>query len=70
MMMAYSKVWKTTPTNEQQLIVPSVEEVLKTVPHKPPFDVLKRIPLSINTVQRCTDEMNSYTESFLCNYLQ
>lgn len=54
----------------EQLILPAIEEVLKTVLHKPPFDVLKRIPLSNNTVQRRIDEMSSDIESFLCNYLQ
>lgn len=54
----------------EQLILPAVEEVLKTVLHKSPFDILKRIPLSNNTVQRRIDEMSSDIESFLCNYLQ
>lgn len=54
----------------EHLILPAVEEVLKTVLHKPAFDVLKRIPLSNNTVQRRIDEMSSDIESFLCNYLQ
>ncbi|KAF8789835.1 Protein FAM200B like protein [Argiope bruennichi] len=54
----------------EELILPAIEEVLKTVLHKPPFDVLKRIPLSNNTVQRRIDEMSSDIESFLCNYLQ
>ncbi|XP_044744747.1 protein ZBED8-like [Coccinella septempunctata] len=54
----------------EQLILPVVEEVLKTVLHKSPFDILKRIPLSNNTVQRRIDEMSSDIESFLCNYLQ
>lgn len=54
----------------EQLILPAVEEVLKTVLHKSPFDVLKRIPLSNNTVQRRIDEMSSDIESFLCNHLQ
>ncbi|GBP47010.1 Deformed epidermal autoregulatory factor 1 [Eumeta japonica] len=48
----------------EQLILPAVEEVLKTVLHKSPFDVLKRIPLSNNTVQRRIDEMSSDIESF------
>ena len=34
----------------EQLILPAVEEFLKTVLHKSPFDVLKRITLSNNTV--------------------
>ncbi|KAK9687383.1 hypothetical protein QE152_g36477 [Popillia japonica] len=54
----------------EQLILPAVEEVLKTVLHKSPFDILKRILLSNNTVQRRTYEMSSDIESFLYNYLQ
>jgi hypothetical protein len=41
----------------EQLILPAVEEVLKTVESL--FDILKRIPLSNNTVQRRIDEMSS-----------
>ncbi|KAJ8895822.1 hypothetical protein PR048_001160 [Dryococelus australis] len=53
-----------------QLILPAIEEVLKTILHKPAYDVLKRIPLSHNTVQRRIDEMSYDVESFLYNYLQ
>ncbi|KAF2897441.1 hypothetical protein ILUMI_08735 [Ignelater luminosus] len=54
----------------EKLILPAVEEVLKTVLHKPASDIIKRIPLSNNTVQRGIDEMGYDIESFLCNYLQ
>lgn len=54
----------------EQLILPAVEEVLKIVLHKSPFDILKKISLSNNTVQRRIDEMSSDVESFLCDYLQ
>ncbi|CAH2000968.1 unnamed protein product [Acanthoscelides obtectus] len=54
----------------EKLIFPAVEEVLKTVLRKPTFDIIKRIPLSNNTVERRIDEMSSDIESFLCNYLQ
>ncbi|CAH1988487.1 unnamed protein product [Acanthoscelides obtectus] len=54
----------------EKLILPAVEEVLKTVLHKPASDSIKRIPLSNNTVERRIDEMSSDIESFLCNYLQ
>ncbi|CAH2001530.1 unnamed protein product [Acanthoscelides obtectus] len=54
----------------EKLILPTVEEVLKTVLHKPASDIIKRIPLSNNTVERRIDEMSSDIESFLCNYLQ
>ncbi|CAH2013147.1 unnamed protein product [Acanthoscelides obtectus] len=53
----------------EKLILPAVEEVLKTVLHKPASDIIKRIPLSNNTVERRIDEMSSDIESFLCNYL-
>ncbi|CAH2003227.1 unnamed protein product [Acanthoscelides obtectus] len=54
----------------EKLILPAVEEVLKTVLHKPASDIIKRIPLSNNTVEKRIDEMSSDIESFLCNYLQ
>ncbi|CAH1997013.1 unnamed protein product [Acanthoscelides obtectus] len=54
----------------EKLILPAVEEVLKTVLHKPASDIIKRIPLSNNTVEIRIDEMSSDIESFLCNYLQ
>ncbi|CAH2009638.1 unnamed protein product [Acanthoscelides obtectus] len=53
-----------------ELILPAVEEVLKTVLHKPASDIIKRIPLSNNTVESRIDEIGSDIESFLCNYLQ
>lgn len=53
----------------EKLILPAVEEVLKTVLHKPASDIIKRIPLSNNTVQRRIDQMSCDIESFLCNYL-
>ncbi|CAH2019737.1 unnamed protein product [Acanthoscelides obtectus] len=49
----------------EKLILPAVEEVLKTVLHKPASDIIKTIPLSNNI-----DEMSSDIESFFCNYLQ
>ncbi|CAH1975478.1 unnamed protein product [Acanthoscelides obtectus] len=54
----------------EKLILPAVEEVSKAVLHKPTSDIIKRIPLSNNTVERRIDEMSSDIESFLCNYLQ
>ncbi|CAH1984798.1 unnamed protein product [Acanthoscelides obtectus] len=54
----------------EKLILPAVEEVLKTVLHKPASDIIERIPLSNNTVERRIDEMSSDIESFLCTYLQ
>ncbi|GBP70756.1 SCAN domain-containing protein 3 [Eumeta japonica] len=57
-------------TIREQLILPAVEEILKTVLHKSSFDILKRTPLSNNIVQRRIDEMSSDFESFLCDYLR
>ncbi|KAK2703200.1 hypothetical protein QYM36_018280, partial [Artemia franciscana] len=57
---------KKPHTLGEKLLLPAVEEVLKTVLHKSPFDILKRIP----SVKTRTDEMSSDIESFLCNYLQ
>ncbi|GBP20415.1 Protein FAM200B [Eumeta japonica] len=54
----------------EQLILPAVEEVSKTVLHKSSFDILKRVPLSDNTVQRRIVEMSSDVESFLCDYIR
>ncbi|CAH1971226.1 unnamed protein product [Acanthoscelides obtectus] len=36
-------------TSGEKLILPAVEEVLKTVLHKPASDMIKRIPLSNNS---------------------
>ncbi|CAH2014528.1 unnamed protein product, partial [Acanthoscelides obtectus] len=68
-LVTYSKSRKPHTIGEK-LILPAVEEVLKTVLHKPASDIIKRIPLSNNTVERRIDEMSYDIESFLCNYLQ
>ncbi|KAJ7316248.1 hypothetical protein JRQ81_002410 [Phrynocephalus forsythii] len=57
-------------TIREELILPVVEEVLKTDLHEPAYDTLKRIPFSNNTVQRCIDEMSHGVEIFLCSYLK
>ncbi|XP_056631999.1 protein FAM200C-like [Diorhabda sublineata] len=54
----------------EQLILPAVEEIIKTVLHKPAFDIIKKIPLSNNSVQRRIDEISDDIENFLCKYLQ
>ncbi|GFW88469.1 SCAN domain-containing protein 3 [Trichonephila clavipes] len=54
----------------EELILAAVEEVLKTVIPKSASDIIRRIPLSNNTVQRRIDEMSQDVESFLYDYLQ
>ncbi|GFX78482.1 protein ZBED8 [Trichonephila clavipes] len=54
----------------EELILPVVENVLKTITLKSASDIIKRIPLSNNTAQRRIAEMNLDIESFLCDYLQ
>ncbi|KAJ7324397.1 hypothetical protein JRQ81_017417, partial [Phrynocephalus forsythii] len=49
----------------EKLILPAIEEVLKSVLRKPAYDILKRIPLSNNIVQGRIDEMSHVLESFL-----
>ncbi|GFX68024.1 protein ZBED8 [Trichonephila clavipes] len=54
----------------EELILPAIEEVLKTVVPKSASDIIRRIPLSNNTVQRRIYEMSQDVESFFCDYLQ
>ena len=49
------------------MIISAVEEVLKTVLHKPASDVIEKIPLSNNAVHRRIDEMSSNIESVSCD---
>jgi hypothetical protein len=54
----------------EELILPAVKEVIKTVlHHKTPSDIIKKIPLSNNSVQRRIDEMAKDVEISLCDYL-
>ncbi|KAF2897575.1 hypothetical protein ILUMI_08601 [Ignelater luminosus] len=57
-------------TIREKLILPVVEKISKTVLHKSVSNIIKRIPLRNNTVQRRIDEMSYDIESFLCNYLK
>ena len=46
----------------EELILPAVKEVIKTVLHKSPEQVIKSIPLSDNSVQRRVDKMAENVE--------
>ena len=55
----------------EELLLPVVTEVLKTVlHHKSPAQITKAIPLSNSTVQRRVDEMAANVEETLCNKLK
>jgi hypothetical protein len=54
----------------EELNLPVVSEVLRTVLHKPPSDIIKNIPLSNNTVQRRIDKMSKNVESSLTDFLK
>ena len=53
----------------KELIQPAVREVLHTVVHNSPDQIMKAIPLSDNSVQRRVDEMAENIEETLCNIL-
>ena len=50
----------------EELILPARSEVLSIVLYKSPRDIIKVIPLSNNSVQRCIDEMAKKLEDLLC----
>ncbi|GFU99908.1 SCAN domain-containing protein 3 [Trichonephila clavipes] len=54
----------------EESILPAVEEILKTFIPKSASDIIRRIPLRNNSVQRRIDEMSQDVESVLCDYLQ
>ena len=54
----------------EELILPAISEVLSTVMHKTPSDIIKKISLSNNTVQRRIDEMAVDVESSLTDFLK
>ncbi|XP_072400769.1 SCAN domain-containing protein 3-like [Diabrotica undecimpunctata] len=54
----------------EELILPAVSEVLRTVLHQPASDIIKKIPLSNNTIQRRIDEMSEDVERSLTDYLK
>jgi hypothetical protein len=54
----------------EELILPAVSEVLRTVLHKPPSDIIKKFPLSNNTVQRRIDEISEDVESSITDFFK
>lgn len=54
----------------EELILPAIKEVINTVLHKPASDIIRKIPLSNNSVQRRIDEMAEDVEKLLCDYLK
>ena len=57
-------------TIAEELILPAISEVISTVLHKSPINVIKSIPLSNDTVQRRIDEMADNTANSLYNILR
>ena len=53
----------------EELILPSVKEVIKTVLHKSPEQVIKSIPLSDNSVQQRVDKMAENVKEILSKML-
>ncbi|KFD44921.1 hypothetical protein M513_14202, partial [Trichuris suis] len=56
-------IWK-------ELLLPVISEVLRTLLHISPTEIIRRIPLSNDTVQRRIGEMSNDTEETLCNFLR
>jgi zinc finger BED domain-containing protein 5/7/8/9 len=54
----------------EELLVPAISEVITTVMHKSPYDIIKSIPLSNDTVRRRIDEMAEDVENNLCMFLR
>ncbi|XP_052822280.1 uncharacterized protein LOC106874236 [Octopus bimaculoides] len=57
-------------TNGETLLHPFIEQVLSTVMHEKPHDIMKKIPLSNNTISRHIDEMAKDVKHQLINILQ
>ena len=53
----------------EKLILPAVREVLHTVVHKSPDQIINTISLSDNSVQRRVDEIGENIEKVVCNTL-
>lgn len=54
----------------EELLLPAIAEVISTVMHKSPFNIIKSIPLSNDTVQRRIDDMALNTAELLYNVLR
>uniref|UniRef100_A0A5S6QBY1 DUF4371 domain-containing protein n=1 Tax=Trichuris muris TaxID=70415 RepID=A0A5S6QBY1_TRIMR len=54
----------------EELILPAVSEVLRTVVRMPATEIIKKISLSNNTVPRRIDDMSADVENTLCNVLR
>ncbi|KAJ0184108.1 hypothetical protein K1T71_000531 [Dendrolimus kikuchii] len=53
-----------------ELILPAIKEVITTVLYTPAADIIRKIVLSNNSVQRRIDEMDENIEGLLCNHLR
>uniref|UniRef100_A0A0B7AI17 Uncharacterized protein n=1 Tax=Arion vulgaris TaxID=1028688 RepID=A0A0B7AI17_9EUPU len=54
----------------EELILPAVSEVLNTVLHKSPHDIIKKISVSNNLMQLHINEIPANVEDTLCSILQ
>ena len=54
----------------EEFSLPAVNQIVYIVLHKPACDIIKRIPLSNNTVRKRIDEMAQSVENSLCDYLK
>jgi len=52
----------------EELILPAINEVINTMLHKPAFDIIKKIPLSNNTMQRRNDEMAHLSMNYYASF--
>uniref|UniRef100_G1KVP8 SCAN domain-containing protein 3 n=1 Tax=Anolis carolinensis TaxID=28377 RepID=G1KVP8_ANOCA len=68
-LLMIAKLGKPHTIGEEQ-IIPAISEVIHIVLHKPASDIIKKISLSNNTVQRRMDEMAQDVEDSLCGYLK
>ena len=55
-------------TIAEELIIPAIREVIRTVLHKPLFDIIKKISLSNNTIQ-CKEELMKWHKMLKIHYV-